>query len=400
MLRAAGGSIICRNVLIAVLIATAFALLLPLVTPRWRASLAIVLSLAGIGWFDPKLLVAMGLVIAASQLAMRLIGISEGRARTLWTVLALAGIGAIFVWHKTGGGGGVLPSQTGLVWVGFSYLALKLSAAIVDTHRRAHPAVPARDLVAWSVFLPTFSSGPVEPLDHFRRQAIQPTLSRSLAGLERVLFGLVKTLLLARVLGEWSQPILSQAGAHSPVELLIAAYAFTLRFYLDFAGYSDIAIGAAAIWGVEIQENFDRPLIQRNLVQLWQRWHMTLTGWLRRYLFVPISRRLLRWERSTRNAPAVVAQLTTMLVCGLWHGITPGFALWGLIQGLGLVFVGVYARQLGRRIPHRWLVWWRSSPAAHGLSVALTFNFFALANVFAVLELPRAREFFAALIGL
>src|SRR5439155_6292345 len=98
--------------------------------------------------------------------------------------------------------------------------------------------------------------------------------------------------------------VMSEPAAHERATLLLGLYAFTLRFYLDFAGYSDVAIGLGALFGYEIQENFDRPLVQRNLVLLWQRWHMTLTRWLRTYVFIPLSRSFMRREWVERTSVA------------------------------------------------------------------------------------------------
>src|SRR5438132_1136439 len=178
---------------------------------------------------------------------------------------------------------------------------------------------------------------------------------------------------------------------------VLPLYAFTLRFYFDFAGYSDIAIGLAALFGYDIEENFDNPLVRRNLVQLWQRWHMTLTGWLRRHLFIPTSRALLRcgWP----DALAIgAAQLVTMVFCGLWHEIGWGFALWGASQAVGLVWVGIVARDLGRRLPHALVAWWRRSPVAYALSTALTFNAFALPLVFVVSSVGGGFRYLALLV--
>ena len=140
--------------------------------------------------------------------------------------------------------------------------------------------------------------------------------------------------------------------------LLLAVYAFTLRFYFDFAGYSDVAIGLSAVFGVEIQENFDRSLLRRNLVHLCQRCHMTLTRWLRLYLFIPVSRSIMRRAGPGWDTPAIVlAQLVTMTFCGLWHGLGWNFAVWGVLQALGLVWVGLFARRVGRILPAPLISW-------------------------------------------
>lgn len=368
---------------------------------RWRREVLALASLLGLGIYDPRLLAAlMALNLVLFGLVRAMVAGGPGRARALAACGVLLLI-ALFAWNKlAAGGGGVLPSQGGLVFLGLSYLVLKAAAALLDTLGGGHRDLRFRDLLAWMVFLPTYPSGPIEELAHFRDQTLRVSQARALNGLERILFGLVKALVLSHQLGQWAGPILSAPDAHEPLTLLASAYAFTLRFYLDFAGYSDIAIGVAALFGYEIRENFDNPLLRRNLVQLWQRWHMTLTAWLRRYLFVPLSRAIMRrggprWDQ----AALILAQLGTMVFCGLWHGLGWNFAVWGLLQALGLIWVGIVAPGLGRRLPEPLVSWWRAHPLAHAMSVLLTFHYFALSSVLVFADLERGLHFLAQLVG-
>ena len=368
---------------------------------RWRREVLALASLLGLGIYDPRLLAAlMALNLVLFGLVRAMAASGSGQARVLATCGLLLLV-ALFAWNKlAAGGGGVLPSQGGLVFLGLSYLVLKAAAAVLDTLRGAHRELRFRDLLAWMVFLPTYPSGPIEELAHFRDQTLRVSQARVLNGLERILFGLVKAWVLSHQLGQWAGPILSAPEAHGPLTLLAGAYAFTLRFYLDFAGYSDIAIGVAALFGYEIHENFDNPLVRRNLVQLWQRWHMSLTAWLRRYLFIPLARAIMRrggprWDQ----AALILAQLGTMVFCGLWHGLGWNFAVWGLLQALGLIWVGIVAPGLGRRLPEPLVSWWRAHPLAHAMSVLLTFHYFALSNVLVFSDLERGLHFLARLLG-
>jgi D-alanyl-lipoteichoic acid acyltransferase DltB (MBOAT superfamily) len=295
----------------------------------------------------------------------------------------------------------VLASQGGLAFLGVSYLVLKAAAALIDAARGSAAPRGFRAVLTWLVFLPTFPSGPIEQLAHFDAQSPGIDRARALAGLERILFGLVKALLCSHYLGEWTAPILASPESHSQAALLLASYGFTLRFYLDFAGYSDIAIGLAAIYGYQIQENFDNPLLRRNLVALWQHWHMTLTRWLRLYLFIPVSRAIMRRGGVRWDRPGIIAgQLTAMIFCGLWHGLGWNFAIWGLLQALGLVWVGVVAGEFGRYVPDPLLRWWRRHPVAYALSALVTFHVFAISNVLAAADLEHSLAFYRQLFGL
>lgn len=383
--------------------ALAFAPPFWLLTPeRLRRDVLALASLGGLAVVDVRLPIVLILFTALLLGAMRAIHADAG-TRGRWIVgvgwLALLGL---LLWNKLAAEvGGALWSQRGLVLLGVSYLVLKAAAALVESVRGRFRDVGFLDLLSWIVFLPIYPSGPIEELAHFRAQ--QPRLDRERVGrgLERILFGLLKALVLSHALDVWANPILGEPKAHAWGLVVLATYAFTLRFYLDFAGYSDIAIGLAAVFGYEIQENFDNPLIRRNLVQLWQHWHMTLTSWLRQYLFVPMSRAIMRWGGKRWDTVAlVVAQLGTMTFCGVWHGAAWNFALWGLLQAVALVWVGIAARRLGRRLPRVWIRTWRSHPVAYGLSALLTFNTFSALNILVFADIGRALAIYQRLLGM
>jgi len=388
--------------LIALLAALAFAPVYWLLVPApWRPAVVTIASLVGLGIYDVRLVGVLVVGVLLLHGAMRTM---EGRGRPVRVTVAVAGVlsfAALFVWNKMRAtGGGAVASQEGLVFLGLSYLALKATAVLVDRAREAVAPVALGDLLRWIVFLPTYTSGPIEELDHFRRQTPHTDRERIGRGLERILFGLVKALVVSHLLAEWAGPYLAAPEQTSRTTLLLATYAFTFRFYFDFAGYSDIAIGAAALYGYEIQENFDRPLVRRNIVLLWQGWHMTLTRWLRTYLFVPVSRQIMRrGDGRFDSAAIIVAQLVTMVFCGLWHGITWGFALWGAAQAMGLVWVGLFARRVGRQLPDAWLRFWRRHPVGTALSIALTFNAFSFSNVLVYSTLAQALRIYGRLFG-
>lgn len=374
-----------------------------LVPMAHRRPVAAGLSLLALGWIDPRLLV----LLAASTALVCGVGaalqrVSDRRARAALVTSALGVIAVFFVVHKTAGGSGVqaLASQQGLALLGASYLTLKAAAAILDVARGAAGLPRPGAVLEWLAFFPTYPSGPIEELEHFRDQSPRVDKARVLSGLERVLFGLVKALVLGAHLGAWADGIVAEPSVHDRLTLLAALAAQSLRFYLDFAGYSDIAIGLAAIYGFQIAENFDAPFVRRNYVQLWQRWHMTLTRWLRTYLFVPVARQLMRRMGPEHHlVPVIAAQLVAMTACGLWHGLSWNFAVWGLLQALGLIWVGTLARPLGAYLPPGLVRWWRASAVANGLAVALTFATFSLTIVFAVTDLHTALRYLRALAG-
>ncbi len=386
------------GLLAALVLAPAYWLLVP---ARWRRAAVTGASLAALAAYDLRLLPFLLAVSAGVYGLLHGAARLPGARRTAVVGLGLLVLAALFLWNKlAGSGASALPSQTGLVLLGVSYLVLKAAGALIEAGRGGVGPVTLPAVTAWLAFLPTYPSGPMETYEHFRDQ--QPAFDRVrvLGGLERILIGLVKALLLAHYLGEWAAPIAAAPQAHGALALLGGLYALTLRFYFDFSGFSDVAIGLAAVYGFDIDENFDRPLLRRNLVLLWQHWHMTLTRWLRAYLFLPVSRRLLRRWRGRGDRIAIAAgQLVAMTFCGVWHGVAWNFAVWGMLQALGLIWVGTLARDAGRLLPAGVVAWWRRSRIAQALSVALTFQFFSTTVIFAVTDLSGALRYLGALAG-
>jgi D-alanyl-lipoteichoic acid acyltransferase DltB (MBOAT superfamily) len=130
---------------------------------------------------------------------------------------------------------------------------------------------------------------------------------------------------------------LNAAYVHTAGWTWLLVYAFSLQIYLDFSGYTDIAIGMGLLMGIRLPENFNRPYLRSNLTQFWNNWHMTLTNWFRAYYFNPLTRALRSKRLQLSPATVILAtQVTTMALIGLWHGITTNFLLWGLWHGAGL----------------------------------------------------------------
>jgi alginate O-acetyltransferase complex protein AlgI len=388
-------------ILLGLLAAIGFAPIYWIAVPaRWRREALAVASVVALAAYDLRLVALLAIVVLLLHGLLRAVaGAAPERARR-WAGLGIALLALLFTVNKlTGSGLSVLPSQTGLAFLGVSYLVLKAAAVLVETARGTVRTFSFRELLLWIVFLPTYPSGPMEEFDHFRHQ--QPALDRGMVfgSLERILFGLVKTLVVSHYLGAWTAPLFAAPLQHSRLALLGGAYASALRFYFDFSGYSDMAIGLAALYGYDIVENFDGPLWRRNLVQLWQRWHITLTRFLRLYMFIPISRRLMRPRGPLPDRVAIaVGQIASMIFCGLWHGFGLNFALWGLAEALGLIWVGMFARDAGRALPPAWVAWWRRSPVGYGLSAALTLTFFSVSAVFAMADAGSALRYLRALL--
>jgi D-alanyl-lipoteichoic acid acyltransferase DltB (MBOAT superfamily) len=242
---------------------------------------------------------------------VRVAALAGATALALWALLhrttraavaaGLAALAALFVANKLAGGAATaLPAQSGVALLGTSFLVLKAAAVLLDARQAPGPRPPLRDLAAFFAFLPPFPAGPIEEFDHFRNQHPVFERGRLLAGLERILLGLAKSLVGAHQLGLWAAPILAAPDAFAPPWLLLALYACSLQVYLDFSGYSDIAIGVSALYARRLRElrpSLDAPQPR----QFWQRWR-ALTRWLRAYVFVPRPRGA-RAGTSSRRPP-------------------------------------------------------------------------------------------------
>lgn len=231
-----------------------------------------------------------------------------------------------------------------LTWLGFSYIAFRLIHTLRDRQTGLLPVLSLREYVTYVLFFPALTAGPIDRAQHFTAalrtvpQKAGLDATRFTEGLARVGVGLFKKFVIADSLAQGMA--LNSANAslvNATPALWMLLYGYALRLYFDFGGYSDIAIGIGILFGIKLPENFRRPYLQTNLTAFWQSWHITLSDWARFYVFTPLSRWLLR--QKPRPAPTLIvltAQLATMIVIGLWHGVSGNFFLWGLWHGVGL----------------------------------------------------------------
>jgi D-alanyl-lipoteichoic acid acyltransferase DltB (MBOAT superfamily) len=189
-----------------------------------------------------------------------------------------------------------------------------------------------------------------------------------------------------------------QVSATGWAWVLLYAYAFQILF--DFSGYTDIAIGLGGIMGIHLPENFNQPYLKPNLTQFWNNWHMTLTQWFRAYFFNPLTRAM---RSAQKPAPVwlviLVTQLSTMVLIGLWHGITLNFVAWGLWHGVGM-FVNNRWSDLSRPWTARLQEHPKLNFVSRVFSTILTFHFVVLGWVwFALPSLDLSMQTFSRLFG-
>lgn len=283
-------------------------------------------------------------------------------------------------------------------WLGFSYIAFRLLHTLRDRQTGRLPSVSLAEYVTYLVFFPTLPAGPIDRLERFitdLRSKPRLTAEDWLESGKRLFLGLFKKFAIADSLAILALNGVNAWQVNSTFWMWILLYAYTFQIYFDFSGYTDIAIGLGRLLGFKLPENFNAPYLKPNLTQFWNNWHMTLTQWVRAYVFNPLTRAL-----RSRGKPIawiiLIGQITTMAVIGLWHGMTWNFVLWGLWHGLGL-----FAH-------NRWSEWARThlsitprwQPVLNLGGVLLTFHFVAIGWVFFALpELSSSWHVLGKLFG-
>src|SRR6185312_8854202 len=244
--------------------------------------------------------------------------------------------------------------------LGISFFTFHHIMYLVDLRRGKAPLYAFDRYALYISFFPQLLAGPLvrwsEVMEQFGRKVYAPTWQREFA--VAVLFitiGLVEKIFLADRIAHNIDPVYAQAryGVVTNGDAWLAL-AFNIQILFDFAGYSDIAIGLGLLFGVKLPFNFNAPFRSVSIQDFWQRWHMTLMTFLRDYVYFPlinariVPRRFLPWQMHA-------ATMITMMLCGLWHGASWTFVLWGMLHGVALVVCAVW-RRYGPRLP--WIVGW------------------------------------------
>jgi D-alanyl-lipoteichoic acid acyltransferase DltB (MBOAT superfamily) len=273
------------------------------------------------------------------------------------------------------------PFRSVLGAIGFSYVALRLVDVLRLTNEGRHSAPDLPSTVNYLLPFHMLGAGPIQGYAEFVVQpAVPPPLcaSDALRAVERIALGLFKKYVVANALIK--QGLLTDFRAPMPYMAFEALF-YYLWVYLDFSAYSDITVGAGRLMGIATPENFNRPYFARNLIDFWDRWHISLSQFIYRTLFIPVQVALLR--RSGPQAAwwcGAVAFSVSFLLCGLWHGLEVRWALWGLMHALGLVTVTWYRAWLQKRLDREA----RNRYLAHrGIRVATTIltQFFVAASL-------------------
>ncbi len=250
-----------------------------------------------------------------------------------------------------------LPELTILLPIGISFYIFETISYVVDVYRgQTHPAHSLLDYAVFVTFFPRLVAGPIMRASHFLPQldrGIQFSYENLIRGAQFFGQGLVKKVVVADTIAVMTDQIYATPWLFSSGTVWVGVLAFGIQVYFDFSGYSDMATGVARLFGFELPVNFNLPFTSRNLTEFWQRWHISLSTWLRDYLYIPLGGNRKGEARTFFN------MFLTMLLGGLWHGASWNFVLWGGAHGIALASDRVVNRQ---NLAEEWSFrrdWWK-----------------------------------------
>lgn len=302
------------------------------------------------------------------------------------------------IWNDSTGWFG-FPELTGLpkliLPLGLSFFTFEFIHYAADCYVGKIERARVREYAAFIFFFPTMVAGPIKRFQQFNAELAHARFDPAgfSQGLTRIAVGLGKKHVLADTFHLWSVPLNTDAlFGYDRLTIFARLVAFTWKMYFDFSGYSDIAIGSAKLFGIEVPENFNFPYFSRNIKDFWRRWHISLMTWLESYVLVPVlfSRwRVPGFEGRANPRRLFAATLVVFLVSGLWHGASYNYVIWGFYQGI--LVGGYHYMKSTPRFASRQLPW--------GVGVALTYLSVTLGDVFFAMDEHHARFALGRLFG-
>lgn len=233
--------------------------------------------------------------------------------------------------------------------LGISFFTFQAMSYVVDVYRRETSAQRSLvDLTLYISLFPQLIAGPIVRYRQLCSQLAERCVSRRdfAIGLRRFTIGLGKKVLIANTVAETADQVFAlPVHELTPAVAWLGVACYTIQIYFDFSGYSDMAVGLGRMFGFRIPENFNFPYAARSLTDFWRRWHMTLSRWFRDYLYIPLGGNRVRRSRTGLNL------LIVFLLCGLWHGASWNFLVWGLFHGTLLTVERVMSKRIGNRAP-------------------------------------------------
>jgi len=283
--------------------------------------------------------------------------------------------------------------------IGISYLAFRCSRLVLEIRNGVVQKPNFLEYVNFAFFLPTMPVGPINTYANFRRGFVERYEVPVGRAALRILVGAVKYQFLGNLCNQLTYSgLLLDDHPHHWLDLPVAMLFYYLYLYLNFSGFCDMAIGAAGLMGIAVPENFDDPMVARNMREFWNRWHITLSGWMRDQVFSPLSKFLVR-VMGVKLADHAIALtiLVTFLLIGIWHGVGWNYAAFGLAQALGVATVHYYTIFLKNKLGRDGFKAYNENKWIRAVAVVLTFCYCGASLIFFANTFPQIKGIFSVL---
>lgn len=327
---------------------------------RLRNTVILLASLLFYAWGEPTYIILIIISILINYLGALLIRVhikNKDKSKFIFITLLLIDISILFFFKYYGFAIECLGSIIGLdlkvksisLPLGISFYTFQQISYIADIYMQK--VKPERNLIDFATYItmfPQLIAGPIVKYEDIHKQLAnrKESINKFGEGVQRFIIGLGKKVILANNIGLiWTQVKEVNLNDLSVVLSWIGIIAFTLQIYFDFSGYSDMAIGLAKMFGFDFLGNFDYPYISKSITEFWRRWHMSLGGWFREYIYIPLGGNKKGTLIQVRNL--FIVWFTT----GLWHGASTNFVVWGLYFGVILFIEKIYLKDLLKKIP-------------------------------------------------
>lgn len=326
----------------------AFAVFLPIVfflywavPNKYRMPFLLLVSYGFYMTFSPGYV----LLLLGMSLVAYVVGLHCSKRNFIAGVILQIGVLAFFKYA------GFLPGLSGsiVVPVGISFYLFKSISYLADVRTgKYEPEKKALPLLLYLAFFPDVVSGPINRADVLIPQLKQEKkfdYNRAVYGMRMILWGLFKKMLIADTLARYVNKVFELPGAYMGISYFVVAVFYTIEIYCDFSGYSDMAVGIARLFGICSVENFKSPYFSANIKEFWSRWHISLSSWLRDYVYFPLGGSRKGKVKTYLNL------MMTFLVSGIWHGANLTFLVWGALHGLYQVLYRFFRNHCRIRIP-------------------------------------------------
>jgi len=375
----------------------------------WREVVFAGLNIAALDRFllqQSRVMLVLYLALVSCQYAM-LRAFSEKKGWLPWLAFFAPIAALIFVRYTPDFAYAGLARAPGMAWVsgglalvGISYLAFRCSRLVLEVRNGTVKKPNFPEYLNFALFLPTMPVGPINTYENYRRgfqpQPYDVPIGRAAL---RILVGLVKYQFLGGLCNQLGySALLRDDHPHPWMDLPVAMGFYYLFLYCNFSGFCDMAIGAAALIGIPVPENFDNPFAARNVKDFWNRWHITLSTWMRDVVFSPLSKYLVgKFGIALANHAIALTIVIVFLLVGIWHGVGWNFAAYGAVHALGVVANHYYTIFLKKKLGREGMKAYNENQWIHSAAVGLTFCYCAASLIFFANTFPQMKEIFLTL---